>query len=860
MPGSTDLTQYTDEELEAALAEPPEPDLSQFSTEELEASLSFDERFAVPRSVVGPMDRYTPAAVRELDADTRRTARRVEQERTDYLNNQIQSQVPNFNPEADWQGGNQLDLAYSTDFVQAQRKWRDEHPEGELVQVQTDDGPRILGRTNAEQDFAMLPEGWQTAANVLSGRTAGAVAGSVLAPRGYIFPAMVVAGLSSLGGAIQYHIERSRGYDDREASQAYVAALGDGGIDGATEAGIRGVLRVGGVRSFDTAAQLQDDLRIIRAAQRLGFPTVAEGQLGGQFWRGLYAQTSNVSETATRRIQQVRQEALDNLDNIRENPQFAASMSDEQVSTMVLAYTEDLQNAVFRGARGRTPAEAGQALMRAVENYKAASRVGMDHAYNVARNLADENTSFNIRATQRAIDNQLRPVWTRLQQGRNPDGTFSEQALQEISTHLGMPRQFIDDLVLVKSLDPNVRVVRGPDGSVTDAFEQMTSLRSRFFDAMSDPNSPPQVRQMARTVWGRLTTDLENIVTGNPQLTEAWRTASAMYRVRAQNLESGIVAHLLRTEGADNVVRRFFSPGSSPPYEQVRTLWQIATPHERRQLTNAVKSDFLNGEESAATLLRRLDGYENTAPEVLNTILSRRDAAALRDALLARQEFEGSAAFRALTREADRAQRGINFIRNGSNAEFQQYMNTVGREEGANALRYSIFTDISEHARVGLDNGGLGLDGNLLADRAAYWLGEQRAGRIPREVFNEEFARRLADFQVYGHSMDLASDVGGAMQAGSIRGPATRAATDIVTQGMPGVQGLFHKVIRPLYSNAVMNWMLSRPASVWSRVPAEAGVDSLIAGAGMTYASIERQIERDEARRTAEIERRTPRD
>jgi len=692
------------------------------------------------------------------------------------------------------------DVARGATLEQRQRKFQSYYPQGGIVSAPTPQGQVELARTGPNAPYQTMGGGANFLAGLVSEPTIGGMIGAFGGPAG------VAAGTA--GGVLaQNALERARGFGDPNIPIG--RAVMEGSVAGATDAATRRVIRAfgGGAPRF---AQAPDP---VRAAKEHGLEPLAVGQMSrSPLVTGMYRQ---VGATAGRVQDQMTAQERSLLDAFRRNT--GQELSEADLTQVVTAQRREL-DAIFT-PENLTRADTGRAIQDGIESYKTAFRRLIDQRYTKADALGGD-VRFDLSAAQNLAREIDRGVQSRATPTPAPGALGVSVApptpvptRDTLRVAQGLGGELGSVVQTLMAMDPNVTRLATETGNF-GAFQQVRALRTRLWDLKSSDD--PMTRREASRLWASISDSMYNPITENPEVTRAFRRAAAANTVMEDSLSKTYIMRAAATDTPEQIARKLFHPGAGT---EIATLKRVLPQPAFRQVQQSFMADLAR-EETAAQGLNRLRSFRANDPQALDAILSRAQQDSMEAFLTARQRLESGPMRQVFQDSMSSADRAATLLKSGQQeiANFVRLGGGVDSPAGQ-ALRAAVYKDILDSSLdVAKSSGVEVLNAAKVAANITRW---QTSGKLDG-LFRPEDWARLKDFRAYATPVGESADIGGPMMAGALRQRVIQAASDVPDKGVGKV---LMGTLRPLVSNQIAAYLLSRPAGVGSTRNLVGGAD-----------------------------------
>lgn len=660
------------------------------------------------------------------------------------------------------------DLTRSDKLSEQRRKFLAEYPTGDFVSVPLPGGDRqiVFRRTKSDAFHPLkamsrgdIPEIAEMASGLLSepsaGAAVGAVVGSSLGPLG-------TAGGAAIGNAVglgvQSLIESGRGFEDTSVGEVAVQAATDAPIVAGAELVIPGAraalqkLRGGTIAA--TIGLVPRARRIAQAASEEGLEGLATGQLAeSTLTRGIFFQAGNTSPIVQRKVTAQQESLQRRLAELANEPGALDALSDADLAAMVAEQNQALGPLLTRATVARE--EGFDALRKGLQVWDEASSRLVNRAYNRAISASDDVFFDTSIAKEVAKDVRSgRPV----AQAAGPP-----QQVAELPETINRAVDIIDGL-------PDVLSKLQFQGKEFTAFEQLKSLRSELFDLRSNEDGP--TRRAAERLWQSLKKVMDNPVSGDPSFVEKYRTASALYANKESIKEQAVMVKALNEDiSPEDFASRFFRPGAP---QKLKFLMDLTPLPQQKVFKEAFITDVLaEGQRSGGggrAILSRLDAYRSD-PTSLRILMDEATENEVRTMAGKLRDYESGFIRRTLESDSLTAERAVELARM-SPGELGAVIRQSGGKgaETARAARAGIYKKILD--RVTEEN----IDGTGPVVSVGKLKSEIESVRNSADlspIFRPEDLRRLENFHLYTLAVGRRGDVGGPMQAGSVRSSIT---------------------------------------------------------------------------------------
>ena len=727
------------------------------------------------KPLVGFAGVESPSAALELGgefAETLRTRREIKQK---HITNIL---GPAYDPDGTFDGSflAQVDMSRSTSLSDKQRKFRAAYPDGDLVSVPTPGGAVLLGRQNRQNPFVEIGLAPSIVGGLVSEPMVAGVAGSLL------FGPVGTFAATTLAARGQTEVERARGFG--EGGAGWSEALQEGILAGGLEAGMKGLSRavLGRAR---TVAQQEAAMRSVLASSELGLEPLVVGQTAGPFGRGLFRQVAATSSTPEK---VVTAQELSLYKAVKEMADEGFSeTSDDVLSGVVREQQAHLNGLVSPSGLGRV--DIGEVLQRGLSLYKKTSKELADRAYQAARD-AGGDVIFDISPAKVVASDIKTGVL----------GAAEAGGVVKVSG--GLPTELsvvVDDIL---KLDQRVAKFASDGGTEFAAFDQIKTLRTRLFDLKHSED--PSVRREANRLWQSLKDVMDHPVSGNPEFTSAYQKASALWALREDTLEKSFVAQALKSDTPEAVARKFMNPNNATALATIRDL----IPESSFAQFRAGFASDVAGAATAQQGLARLRNFKALDPEGLGILLNPNEERELVKFLSTKARYESSPVRAMLDKTMTEGERFVAMAKSGSVGEVADAVQKAGglSSDYAKMARAGVYKSILDEATTINPQGVQVVDAGKLLSSIDRW---RKSGKLDA-VFSDADWRKIGLFQAYAAPLSETADIGGGMMAGSLRQKAVDVPFSTLTGRFEQILGT---VVRPLWSNSMTAWILSRPTS-----------------------------------------------
>lgn len=694
------------------------------------------------------------------------------------------------------------DLARSNEWSEKLAKFRERYPEGDMVAVPFGDGQTVtvFKRTKNDPWREVNPPGMDvgTVGDVLGGTVNEATVGGFAG--GVMFGLPGAAAGTLLGGVAKSGVENLRGFEDTPAWEMFKQSGIEAAVSTATAMGVGSGI-VAYRLSRGIAPGLSTDAgKVAAAATILDLPPAVVGQMArNPVLRGLFFQTGATSPKPAAVISEQERGLLDAFRAEAEKSSLDG-LTDEALDTIAALQQRELGRLYQFAAYGLP--NAGDALRTGVQTWEKLSQEVVNRAYTAARQASGDTVYFDLSPVA-ALAEKIRRGTTVKAQPLPPGVAGPIPALRAEGAVSGELKAVLDDL---EAIDPSVRWL--PDG--TGAFDQVKAIRSRLSGLMFSEDST--VAGAAKQLYGALSEVMKQpLGTNSKEFLASYLRANALNAQREGIEELNLIVRAVNEKTlSDDIAGRFFRPGNA---EKLYLLKQLMPQEQFVVLQEGFKGDlFATGATSGGNaIIKRLDAFAKD-PDSLRLLMSPQDERAIRNYATALAKFDEGGVRSVMNRDFSLAERALKL----GQSKVEDLRRTVGLAGGPDS-------SFAEGIRAGIYK--------RLLDDATEFDAQNRVPRLNPEklvqgitaaqkneaysvVMRPEDWGRLENYQIYSAAISGTGDVGGAMQAGSVRAGALN----------PTAPAKFIGAWRTIANNAVIARLLSKPVLA-DRIPASPRLD-----------------------------------
>ncbi len=697
------------------------------------------------------------------------------------------------------------DLARSDKFSEKRKKFLQKHPQGQFIaQPLGNEELTILFREDRGKPFREVsPLKSSPIPNVGDLGTIAGIGISepvVSAGIGFALGGPVIGAFAAGAGVLnQSQIEKMRGFEDTPRGEVRTQAVVEGvsvlAGDAALRLGRRAVTAAGAGNVSSLFTQRTGARRAATAAHEEGLPAIMTGQTAkSPLVRGAFQQTAGTSPIA-REGAAVQRIALRGRLQEQVSEESLQALTNGQLGQLIIASSEELDRIVVPYALATSKGAGVNALDRSFNNfvktsdewvgrrYEQALSLTDDVAYTLGRaqNLAKEiNTGVLARARTRTA-----AELTELQ------GRFPKQTQRVSRKPTGELKSVIDDLL---AINPVVSKFKAR-GKEFDAFTQIRTVRSRLFDLKQ--SSDPFVRDTANKLWVSVTEAMDNPISGDPKFVNAYRAASNADHFREGILSLDFVRKIVRGDikelgGAASVVNTLIQPGS---FNSLQLVKRLMPEQDFRVLQDYFKSQLKRDPGKIQAEFRK---YRND-PRTLQLLMSKDEIAAFEEYGFKMANLEKGPLQNIFQSDLDLGERALEFANTATRKQMADIVTKSGgpNSEFARSIKSGIYQRILDTATVIDDEGVTTLSPSIVTAEIKK-LRPKLGG-----LFSPEDWRRLENFEVFSAVTSQTTDVGGQMQAGSVRAAMTNFLNPLTVVGG----------IHTMVSNRITGRILSSPVS-----------------------------------------------
>lgn len=700
----------------------------------------------------------------------------------------------------------------------------------------------IVARRSPDEPYRELGFAAEIAAAFVSEQAALGVL-AVVASAKISGSGAMLAGLGVfVGGVLQRSIEKSRGY---EQNVTVPTALTYSGFEGLLAAGgdasLRAALRAHGIssslRSAQDAIYASERLAVYAANIGAEWEGLSRGHVAGPLGRGILDQTRGTSPYPMRKDAKIGRSLYNffsaNIDRIPPN-----GLGNHTLAITSRHFSSHIKS--IRNVKDLDSVETGRIIQQGERLYRENMTELTNRAY---KHLADvEQAAFASDGVGIIIDIS-RPIASAQRyragmqaRGRpvqretdivDPSGRpFQTTEIPDVELPRGYHRDLEEVIDVLLELDPNMQMhtstssaslaVSG-EGITSRAVEQAAQVRTRLFDIMQNQRNlyDNDVVRQATELWSLITDSLDNPI-GNmsAEVAAAHQVARGLHGEKEQVLMQTEVFRFLSNanKAPEDIVRRYARPGRTTALRTLKEFLESSDEAARRAGNPVRESSWDTTrqgiiaeiiKDDATSAYARLNRYVSEDPTSLRLLMSESEEHAIREFLIRKANIENLNLENVFLRFSSEADRGAAILAENTPDQLRRIVNSFdgGIEgEAAGGLRKAVWRDIFSEARATHDIAGTEyLDGTKLYNRIAYWRKTEKLDAI----FSEKDLLMLEDLEIFAKAFSNAADIGGPMQAGSVRAGIT--------------QGIFHAgkaigAFQKVFANDLFAYLYSSPA------------------------------------------------